>query len=169
MKDKKFSVIMVLGMLIPALLLMILSSYGLSFLEAVFEYIPLIKGGMINTNFLNESILLNSASFYMAFVSAIICSLIVVPLVKIKDKYDSQEVANLILIMIGMTFIMFLLFGMKQSDLARAVAPFGLMSRFYASTCLYYFMVTVGCFASGFMALVVLVSLPLRLLIKRLI
>ncbi|WP_208952410.1 hypothetical protein [Rahnella sp. ChDrAdgB13] len=166
-KNRIFATTFIAGCVIPVLILFFLAYSGIDVLRSVFNVIPLVPGGTINSRFLHDSILLNSASVYLGAISGFISALLCIPAIKTK-KYGAKD---LVYIIIGpaLMIILFVTAAILKSpnDLLHANPAFRPMSAWYLSTCIYYSMAIVFFYIFSFCPALMFISLPIKSFIQR--
>lgn len=163
--SKVFTSIFIAGLVIPVLLLFMLAYEGTDVLKGIFSNIPMAPGGTFNSRFMDESLLLNSASIYLGsffgFLSALLCT----PTIKAR-KYVSKDLIYIAICPLFMILVFIFIAILKSpNDLSLANAIFRPLSTWYLSTCIYYAMAIVFFFILTFVPVLMLISLPVKAII----
>lgn len=166
-KNRIFTTTFIAGCVIPVLILFLLAYGGIDVLKSVFNVIPLVPGGTVNSRFLHNSILLNSASVYFGSISGFISALLCIPIIKIR-KYGAKDLKYIVIgpaLMISIFLIAAIL--KSPSDLLHANPAFKPISAWYLSTCIYYSMATVFFYICSFCPALMFISLPIKIFFQR--
>ena len=166
-KNRIFATTFIAGCVIPVLILFLFAYGGIDALESVVNVIPRVPGGTINSRFLHDSVLLNSASVYLGAIFGFIAALLCIPIIKTR-KYEAKDLVYLI-IGPALMIIFFVTAAILKSpnDLLHANPVFRPMSAWYLSTCIYYSMAIVFFYIFSFCPVLMFISLPIKLFIQR--
>ncbi|UNA30335.1 hypothetical protein LOF14_15675 [Klebsiella variicola subsp. variicola] len=166
-RNRFFTTIVIAGSVIPVLMLFALAYGGNGALESIFSVVPQVPGGTINSKFLHDSILLNSASVYFGTISGFVSALLCIPVIKTRT-YGAKD---LVYIIIGpaLMIIFYITAALLKdpNDLLHANPAFRPMSASYLSTCVYYSMATVFFYLFSFCPALMFISLPIKVFIQR--
>lgn len=161
--SRSFTTIFVSGMVIPILIFWFFAYPGIDVLSSVFKFIPSASGGTINSNYLRETVLLNSASIYLGALSGLISALLCARVITVKNHH-SKDVIYTVIAPAFMIVVFIILAAYKSpTDLAHANVAFRAMAASYISSCIYYSAAIVIFFVLSFVPSLMFISVPLKL------
>lgn len=161
--------ILLCGYLLSAVFLTFIAWFGYDVVGLLGGRLPYLKGGMINSDYLPVSIVLNNYSMYIGFFVGVLFSLLMCIVIDIK-KINSEHYFSRVFIGCVIVFLVLMIVSMvmDSSDLVNANYLFRVFSHSYFSSVIYYLLLLFFFYIMTVISVIGIIVIPSMIMMKRL-
>ncbi|MEQ4873987.1 hypothetical protein ABN151_00325 [Klebsiella oxytoca] len=156
------------GYLLSAVFLTFIAWFGYDIAGLLGGLLPYLKGGMINSDYLPVSTVLNNYSMYIGFFIGVLFSLLMCVVIDIK-KINSEHYFSKVFIgcVIVLLVLIFMSMVMESSDLVNANYLFRVFSYSYFSSVIYYLLLLFFFYIMTVISVMGIIVIPSMIIMKR--
>ena len=169
MKNSKLQFFILFGgYILSAVFLTCIAWFGYDKVGLLGGALPYLKGGMVNSDYLPVSIVLNNYSMYVGFFVGVLFSLLMYVFIDIKrindDYYFTRVFSGCVIVFFVLIFMSVV---MDSSDLVNANYLFRVLSNSYFSTVVYYLLLLFFFYTMTVVSVMGIIVIPSMILKKR--